>query len=528
MSDLPAPPLGAAALSRRRLLQASVVVGAATGAGALLGPARSAFGTPAQRRSRPQTSWGVQSGDVTADAGNIWSKTDRPARMLVEIAATESFRGRRSRWAVEVGPDTDFTGKVRVTGLPAGTELFYRVQFAENGNGGHSSQTLTGSLRTAPTDRRDVSFAWSGDVAGQGWGINPDTGGMTGFEAVRLLDPDFFLHSGDTVYADGPLQERVTLPDGSVWRNLVTPEKSKVAETLADYRGQFRYNLLDDNVRRFGAQVPQFVQWDDHEVTNNWYPGEILGETGSDARYTVKDVDTLAARSRRAFGEYLPLSNGPIDRVLPYGPLVDVFALDLRSRRGPNSANKDVSGPGTVLFGADQLARLTRQLQRSRAVWKVIASDLPLGLVVPDGPVDQEAFANGNPGQPLGREVEVARLLSDLKRSGVRNIVWLTADVHYTAAHFYDPNKATFQDFDPFWEFVSGPLHAGTFGPNALDATFGPQVMFSRSADRPNQPPSDGLQFLGQVRIDGSSGVLTVSLRDVAGAVLFTKDLIPR
>jgi phosphodiesterase/alkaline phosphatase D-like protein len=34
----------------------------------------------------------------------------------------------------------------------------------------------------------------------------------------------------------------------------------------------------------------------------------------------------------------------------------------------------------------------------------------------------------------------------------------LTADVHYTAAHYFDPNKAAFQDFDPFWEFVSGPI----------------------------------------------------------------------
>jgi len=54
--------------------------------------------------------------------------------------------------------------------------------------------------------------------------------------------------------------------------------------------------------------------------------------------------------------------------------------------------------------------------------------------------------------------------------------VWLTADVHYTAAHWYDPSAAKFQQFDPFWEFVSGPIHAGTFGPGELDQTFGPQL----------------------------------------------------
>jgi hypothetical protein len=38
----------------------------------------------------------------------------------------------------------------------------------------------------------------------------------------------------------------------------------------------------------------------------------------------------------------------------------------------------------------------------------------------------------------------------------------LTADMHYTAAHHFDPNRAVFGEFEPFWEFVSGPLHAGT------------------------------------------------------------------
>jgi alkaline phosphatase D len=512
-------------LSRRQLLQAAAVVGGAAGAGALLGPAPRALATPGLSVARPATSWGVQSGDVTARSGVIWSKTDRPAQMLVDVAGTEDFRGRCGRWRVDVGPDTDFTGKVALSGLPAGTELFYRVRFA--GDDGHDSEHLLGTLRTAPADRRDVSFSWSGDVAGQGWGINPDLGGMTGFEAVRALDPDFFIHSGDSVYADGPLEERVELDDGTVWRNVVTPEKSKVAETLDEYRGQYRYNLIDDNVRRFAAQVPQFVQWDDHEVTNNWYPGEVLGTTGTDERYAVKDVDTLAARARQAFGEYMPIGGDRIDRVLPYGPLVDVFALDLRSFRGPNTANLATEGPESRIFGADQLSRLADQLAASRALWKVVASDMPLGVVVPDGEVAQEAVANRDPGGPAGRELEVARLLSGLKRRGVRNVVWLTADVHYTAAHFYDPEKAAFPDFDPFWEFVSGPLHAGTFGPNDLDGTFGPQVVWSRTADTPNRPPSAGLQFLGHVRIDGDSGVMTVQLRDVAGAVLHSTDLTP-
>ena len=118
-------------------------------------------------------------------------------------------------------------------------------------------------------------------------------------------------------------------------------------------------------------------------------------------------------------------------------------------------------------------------------------------------------------------------MLSAFKRHRVRNVVWLTADVHYCAAHHYDPARAAFTDFDPFWEFVAGPLDAGTFGPNELDATFGPEVVFSKAADHPNQSPRGGNQFFGHVDI-AADGRLTVSLRNSAGSVLWSHALEPR
>ena len=93
-------------------------------------------------------------------------------------------------------------------------------------------------------------------------------------------------------------------------------------------------------------------------------------------------------------------------------------------------------------------------------MWKVVAADMPLGLNVGDGKdatgqARWEAVANGNNGAPADRELEFAELLRHLKRQKVRNVVWLTADVHYCAAHYYDPEKAAYKDFDGFWEFVS-------------------------------------------------------------------------
>jgi alkaline phosphatase D len=225
---------------------------------------------------------------------------------------------------------------------------------------------------------------------------------------------------------------------------------------------------------------------------------------------------------------------GRVYRQISYGPLLDVFMIDMRSYRGPNAEDNDETyGPASYILGPVQVAWLKRALAASRATWKVIAADMPIGLVVTydgDRKWGIEGVAQGD-GPARGRELEIADLLSFIKRANIRNTVWLTADVHYTAAHYYDPNKAQFQDFDPFWEFVSGPIHAGTFGPNRLDNTFGPQLRFIKAPGAEqgqNLPPSAGLQFFGQVAIDGASEVMTVTLKDVEDRALWSINLEPR
>jgi alkaline phosphatase D len=150
-----------------------------------------------------------------------------------------------------------------------------------------------------------------------------------------------------------------------------------------------------------------------------------------------------------------------------------------------------------------------------------------LGIVVPDGPVNQESLSNRDNGAPLGRELEIAGVLSAFKKYGVKNTVWLTADVHYCADHHYSPERASFKDFQPFWEFVAGPINAGSFGPNDMDGTFGPDVVFSKAGRFPGESPRNGEnQFFGHVEL-GSDDSFTVSLRNANGAAVFSKVLSP-
>lgn len=505
-------------LTRRQLLVRSASTVALAGLGSLAKPYLS------RAADRPRITSGIASGDVFADSAVIWARADRPARMLVECSTDEKFRTIIGVASSEALPDSDFTSKLLLEGLPPGHDIFYRVRFEDITETGIAGEAQSGHFRTAPVERRSISFVWSGDTAGQGWGIDPSRGGMRTYRTMLENHPDFFIHSGDHIYADCPIPSELIMPDGNVWRNIVTEEKSVVAHSLAQFRGNYKYNLLDVNLRAFNAQVPMLAQWDDHEVTNDWSPLGTTDETG----YAEDGTSKLVARAARAFHEFMPIRKVPtqagrVYRRIGYGPLLDVFLIDMRSYRD-STWNKRDDRSDTSVLGAVQLAWLKRELAASNATWKIIAADLPIGLI------SEDAIALGD-GPPERRECEIADLLSFMKRAGIRNTVWLTADMHYTAAHRYDPNRAVFRDFEPFWEFVSGPLHAGTWAPGQLDNTFGPVAAFQMgcSAEQgENLAPCFGLQFFGRVDIDGRSEVMTVTLKDVDDRDLWSVDIEPR
>jgi alkaline phosphatase D len=499
-------------MDRRAFLGTALAIGCGSGA------RKPTISSPNVVKATAKATHGVQIGDVEGDRAMVWSRASAPAPMRV----TWNEDGGASH--VVEGPivsiEEDLCGHVELTGLPAGRTIQYAVDFG--------AEVVKGSFRTPGSG--DVFFAWSGDTCGQGYGIDRDRGGMKVYETIRKLSPDFFLHSGDLIYADNPIPAAKELPDGTTWRNLTTPETGKVAETLAEFRGRFAYNLLDENVRAFHREVPVVVQWDDHEIHNNWYPGQTL----NDERYQEeRKVPVLAQRARRALFEWTPIRRDPnkqIRRVIRRG-IVDVFVLDARSFRGPNNANlqKDYVDPAWF-FGPDQLSWLRKELLASKATWKVIASDQPISLVIGDGLHDgvlfHEGMANGDPGPERGREIELARLLRFVEEKKIANVVFLTADVHYPSAMRYEASRGKIGPFPTFWEFVAGPLQAGGFAPSPLDPTFGPEIVFQRAVERQNQPPLGIWPSFGSVHADAKTHALTVRLHDGLGAVMFETKLI--
>lgn len=472
---------------------------------------------PLIQPSRPRVTHGVQAGDVQSGRALVWARCDEPARMLVDWETAAGSRLRGTVRGPVVGPGSGFAATVALADLPAGQTIAYRVRFEREAARG-TSDVVAGTFVTPAASDAPFRFAWTGDTCGQGYGRNPAWGGMRGYAALLAARPAFLLHSGDMIYGDGPILPTKTLADGRVWTNVSNDRVARVAQELDDFRARFAYNLEDEHVQALAREVPILAQWDDHETHDNWWPGEQL----VDPRYTrERDASTLARHARRAMLEWTPTPPGPVQRVVRYGPLLDVIVLDCRSFRSPND-----SGAGTAMLGAAQVRETIAALARSTARWKIIACDQPIGVRIGDGPDDAriEGFADGTPAL-TGREHELAALLAGIKAAGVTGVVWLTADVHYAAAHHYDPRRATVTDFDPFWEFIAGPIHAGTFGPNALDATFGPEIAFQWAPPpgQANLAPWDGLQSFGT--LDVSREALVVQLWGIDGRARYRVEL---
>ena len=186
--------------------------------------------------------------------------------------------------------------------------------------------------------------------------------------------------------------------------------------------------------------------------------------------------------------------------------------------RGANGEGKEESyGSAAYSFlGPQQVAWLKRKLVNSQATWKVIAAVMPIGLIV--------VYDGRATDRPAGASSKSPTFCPSSNTQGCATPSGSRQTSPYTAAHYFDPNKAV-------WEFVSGPLHAGRFGPKELDNTFGPRLAYIKAPTKEqgqNVPPSGGLQFFVDVKIDGATEAMTMTLKDVDDCSLWSTQLEPR
>jgi alkaline phosphatase D len=427
----------------------------------------------------------VTVGEVTDTSATVWLRgiawgevTVRYESVPLAPATGAVPAGARS---VRVEPSRNLTAKLVLQPLEPATR--YRYVISQN------QEEIAGEFVTAPppTSPTPVRFTWSGDLGsrehcrrpGDGYGI---------FRAMAQEPADFFLFVGDTIYADHVCGGVEHLPGYDF-----------VARRLADFWTKHRYNREDPAVQEYFRRTAVYAIWDDHEVRNNFAgPSEPLMETG-----------------RRAFLDYFPIrppreDPGRLYRSLRWGALLEVFILDTRQYRSPNTT---ADGPGKTMLGAAQRRWLLDSVTASAAVWKVVVSSVPLS--VPTGGRAHDSWSSASPqGVPeehgTGFAVERDAILRTLRQRGVKNLVFLAADVHHAELIRHQPTPEW-----SFHEFIAGPLSASPGRPRPLDARLNPRSLWSLG----------GTPNFGDVTIDATG--LTVRIVDAQGQVRFTHTIGP-
>ena len=323
--------------------------------------------------------------DVHADRALIWLCANELAKLHVRWGIAPDALTHKS---AERGLDaaSDFTGHVVITGLPQGATVHYRV-FA-----GDAVASELCRFNTPRKAGQSFSVAFSGDMQET---YKP----FRMFDVMEAAKPDFFVHLGDTVYADSPKRD-------------FTP-------TTRHYRAKHARIRADRPLQAFMSQRASFVIWDDHEIENDAHGG-------------LPQLPIAEA----VFREYWPCASVEatgLYRSMALSPAVDLIIVDTRRFR---SVQGMADGPEKTMLGTQQKKWFLDTLKRSKATFKIVATSVPFH----GG--SQDAWGN--------YKTERDEVVAFLKRENIRNVVMISADYHFARDW---SNQRT-----GVHEFMAGPL----------------------------------------------------------------------
>ena len=474
---------------------------------------------------------GIAAGDVTTTSAVLWTRFDRRLPLTVEVSTDRRFAALAFTAAAARASDRGGSVKLAATGLKPGTRYFYRFKV---GRGAYSD---VGTFLTAPPPEAaaDLRLAFSGDVDGTHVGGAP-VFPLGVLDAAAASKPDVFLLVGDTIYSD-------------------SPHGIRPARTLDEYRAKYKEVQATSSMQALLRATSVIATWDDHEVENDFDSESV-------------DPSKLQA-GRQAFLEAWPIAEQEQNRLyrsFRWGRDVEIFVLDLRAYRSrqvskmrvcdnpPGSVVPDLAptapppiraafaplsrqmalpvpaaclaallDPNRTLLGREQKRGLQQRLRQSTATWKFIVSQVPV----------QEFFANPYD-RWEGYAAERAEILNFIRASRIRNVVWLSTDLH--AVLINDVRLTTYTPpFEPsgMKEVVAGPIATTTFA-RAIAAVAGPSMIpaFAAFLQAP-LPQGLGLSCAvldrftyAIVEVSSVAGTATITPQDAAGRPVCRNPLV--
>jgi alkaline phosphatase D len=304
-------------------------------------------------------------GDVTDTSALVWLRAEPGSRVALQYGTQPSLTEYSSANVVTVDSESDYTAKISLDQLQPGTRYYYRAEVARRMPG------TIGSFVTAPRadDDAKVTFCFSADTRES---YKP----FTVMNAVRAQRPDFFMHLGDTIYAD----------------------RNGTAHTLNEFWAKYRVNRDDAWSAACFRETSLYVVWDDHEVADDYLPTNPLAPIGRQAFLDYWPVRCSASEPQRIY------------RSFQWGRAVELFILDARQYRDLKKR---------TMLGEKQKQWLLDGLARSSATFKFIVTSVPM--------------AGGGSDRWDGYPRERAELLRYINEKRISGVYFLSGDMHYAA-----------------------------------------------------------------------------------------------
>ena len=253
-----------------------------------------------------------------------------------------------------VDAERDFTWQFRLPSLVPGTVYRIAVEGREE-DGNALCCRMEGRFGTAPPAASPAAVSFC-VITGQDYHRRDDPErGHRIYGHMLALEPDFLVHTGDTVYYDR------------------ARPFARTAE-LARFKWNRVYALPLQ--RAFHRQVPAYFIKDDHDtLKDDCWPGQRYGALTWE-------------RGLELYREQLPVPNTPYRRAR-WGRDLELWLVEGREFRSPND---QPDGPRKTIWGAEQKRWFRETLAASDATWRILISPTP--LVGPDRPTKNDNHAN--------------------------------------------------------------------------------------------------------------------------------------
>ncbi len=352
---------------------------------------------------------GVASGDPLQDAVVIWTKVtpEEATEYLVvtwEFSTDPDFLNVIQSGTFTTGPSRNYTVKVDVSNLTAGSEYYYRFSALDR-------TSVVGRTKTAPEDPRRLKFAVVSCS-------NYEFGYFNAYGHIGQRDDiDAVIHLGDYIYEYGVGR----YGDSTTGRFNLPPYE---IVSLDDYRTRYSLYRLDPDLQSVHNNHPMIAIWDDHEIANNSYETGAQNHQEDEGPYEERREAAV-----RAYYEWLPIrESGELYRKFDFGALADLIMLDERlegrSRPLDSLADPALMDASRSMLGEEQVQWLKEQLSTSQSQWKIIGNQVIFSYLnwgyEPNFTINLDSWD----GYPVEQK-EIADFIRDIE-----NVIFITGDTH--------------------------------------------------------------------------------------------------